>query len=213
MERSVFVRVIFQRKNAECDSAYDDICAGNVCTCPNGVAQAGAGCPVHGGAKCVSCNRGWTANPSRTECLRACVHAPDIFRQGCACMLCGSQETFASATMARRKLGLIVPSTVTRNAPFATMGGQSITPGLRVFVSLCYHANVKRSGHPRILHLCVLIEQQIFANARMACRQPARDVLWTAPQNAPSATQDGPSTTREPSAIVRNRDPTCTRKQ
>ena len=47
---------------------------GNVCTCSNGVAETGVGCPVKGEAKCESCNAGWAINSAKTECIRTCEY-------------------------------------------------------------------------------------------------------------------------------------------
>ena len=43
--------------------------SGNMCICYNGVAEIGPHCPVNGGAKCKSCNAGWTMNRDRTKCI------------------------------------------------------------------------------------------------------------------------------------------------
>ena len=43
---------------------------GNSCTCKNGAAQVGEGCPFDGAVKCAFCNIGWTINPAKTACTR-----------------------------------------------------------------------------------------------------------------------------------------------
>ena len=40
-----------------------------MCTCYNGVAQTGVGCPVNGAANCLSCNTGFALNHAKTACV------------------------------------------------------------------------------------------------------------------------------------------------
>ena len=56
----------------------------NVCTCHNGVPQAGAGCPFSGAPKCASCNVGFTISHDGTKCARTCVGC-DVRGQTRAC--------------------------------------------------------------------------------------------------------------------------------
>ena len=42
----------------------------NRCKCEDGVAEAGAHCPLDGMAKCKSCNSGWTLNYAKAKCMR-----------------------------------------------------------------------------------------------------------------------------------------------
>ena len=72
-DRTECIRTSHARVNTElssifscwhCDSAV------NMCTCLNGVGQAGPGCPVNGAAKCLACNSGWTINDDKTECIQ-----------------------------------------------------------------------------------------------------------------------------------------------
>ena len=44
----------------------------NTCSCKNGVAQTGTGCPASGAKKCASCNTGWTINYGATKCICTC---------------------------------------------------------------------------------------------------------------------------------------------
>ena len=48
--------------------------AENICTCENGVAPTGSGCPVNSAAKCTSCNTGWTINNQKTKCIGTYAH-------------------------------------------------------------------------------------------------------------------------------------------
>ena len=50
------------------------VIVGNICTCKNGVAETGVGCPVDRTSKCMSCNTGWTINLARTACLCTCAY-------------------------------------------------------------------------------------------------------------------------------------------
>ena len=50
------------------------VAAANTCKCNYGIAQVGAGCPVHGAEKCAACVKGWTINHAGTKCIRTCAH-------------------------------------------------------------------------------------------------------------------------------------------
>ena len=72
-ENQVQLCVIVTLRARASSSALRVCVAGNVCVCDHGVAATGAKCPVHGSAKCVSCNVGWTMNVARTDCTRKCA--------------------------------------------------------------------------------------------------------------------------------------------
>ena len=50
-----------------------------ICTCKNGVPEAGVGCHTNGAAQCKSCSAGFTMNKDSTECIRTLV--PDCSMQ------------------------------------------------------------------------------------------------------------------------------------
>ena len=51
-----------------------------MCTCKNGVGQAGTGCLTSGATKCASCNAGYTINHARTECTRTFTSVFELVR-------------------------------------------------------------------------------------------------------------------------------------
>lgn len=122
---SAFVRQFFgELEHTQLSFVLDcahHFCAGNTCTCSNGVAQTGADCPVDGASKC---HTGWSMNSAETECICKCAHVrflreksfrkPSSFRSECL---------HIHAVMAWRKLGQVVLWTVLRNASYATLGG------------------------------------------------------------------------------------------
>ena len=80
-EQSVFVRVRayackkMPKYTVLVSALVSVMCyAANTCTCHNGVAQTGAGCPFNGAAKCLTCNVGWTISHDKTKCFGACAH-------------------------------------------------------------------------------------------------------------------------------------------
>ena len=110
-QRKWSMRVCFDSEQMTVHTCSCFHSAANVCTCKNGVAQTGEGCPVDAMAKCQSCHIGWTLNHAKTDCIRTWLHlrSPKCSNAACklACVVI-PQQIVVRARMAWRKRGRLV---------------------------------------------------------------------------------------------------------
>ena len=187
----------------------------NTCTCDNGVAQTGAGCPVNGAANCASCNIGRALNQDRTACIRTCTNVGfklgGTVDRGFAVVHLCFHFAAKACTCDNGVAQIDVDCSANGGAKCASCNtGWTINHAETACIRTCVHSSI----HGRTeKYTRIVIPQSIYAHAKTAWVRRARVALSAVPPNALRALAGGRSATTKPSVLVGAHILTCISKQ